>query len=151
MNTLHPTRWDTVANKEKFIAKFKGFVKSGFKESHFTKEFYKRMSMMRGHIAHYDRGGFYNAQFSNTQRQMAFLYHWTTAPVYGDPTWTWSDVEDILKTWLEDNPEYINILRARLQSAREQTERAELARLSAKYPTPKDAVQDQYTEGGQQP
>jgi hypothetical protein len=130
-----PTQWNTVEDKEKFVAKFKGFVKAGFKQEHFTKEFYNRMSMMRGHIAHYDRGGFYQAQFGNAIQKAEFLDQWTTGHINGDPAWTWSDVEQVLMDWLKENPQYEQRERAEFNAAVEAKERTELARLTAKYTT----------------
>jgi hypothetical protein len=135
MKMLTPTQWNTVEDKEKFIAKFKGFVKADFKESHFTKEFYNRMSMMRGHIAHYDRGGFYDAQFSTSERRADFLQHWASGHTNGDPAWTWSDVERVLADWLQEHPEHERKQRAQHNNIIEDIERRELARLNAKYAT----------------
>ena len=101
----------------------------------FSKGFYTRMSMMRGHIAHYDRGGFYNAQFSTSERRADFLQHWATAPVYGNPAYTWSDVERVLAAWLQEHPEHEHQQRATHDALIEDIERRELARLKVKYAT----------------
>ena len=106
MNNLHPTQWNTVADKEKFIKHFKSFVQKGFTESMFNQSFYNRMSMMRGHIAHYNRGGFYETWFSTSEKRAGFLSTWTRQPCNGDPTFTWSDAERILADWIRDNPQY---------------------------------------------
>lgn len=128
-----PTQWHTAADKEKFVTRFKAFVKSGFKPTIFTKAFYQRMSMMRGHIAHYDQGGFYDAQFSAPTLRADFLRHWANGPIYGNPTWTWSDVEHALATWLQEHPEYERKERTTAQSQLEQAERQQLAYLTQKY------------------
>jgi hypothetical protein len=127
------TKFDTVENKEKFEKHFKRFVEKGFPETLFNKKFYTQMSNMRGHIAHYNQCGFYDAQFSTPERRADFLQHWTNDVVYGDPDYTWSDVERVLAAWLKEHPEYEQRERTAHSTSVEQAERAELKRLSAKY------------------
>ena len=127
------TQWNTAADKEKFTAQFKKFVERGFPESLFTKGFYNRMSMMRGHIAHYDRGGFFGAQFSTSEHRADFLNHWAGAAIYGDPAYTWSDVERVLSAWLQEHPEYEQRERNQHAAICEDIERKEFARLATKY------------------
>lgn len=130
---LKATKWNTAGDKEKFVKHFKNFVEQGFPEKIFTKEFYNRISMMRGHIAHYDRGGFYNAQFGTSERRADFLQHWAESPAYGDPEWTWSDAERVLAEWLQEHPEHERQQRATHDALIEYIERKELTRLTAKY------------------
>ena len=127
------TQWDTAENKEKFVNHFKQFVKKDFPESMFNKSFYNRMSMMRGHIAHYDRGGFWHTWFDTSERRADFLKHWASNPAYGDPEWTWSDVEKVIQIWLKENPQYEQKQRGQHEAIIEDIERKEFARLSAKY------------------
>ena len=127
------TQWNTAADKEKFVRQFKKFVERGFPESLFTKGFYNRMSMMRGHIAHYNQDGFFDAQFITSERRADFLHHWAFAPCYGDPEYTWSDVEAELSAWLQEHPEHEARERNQHAAIIEDIERKEFARLSAKY------------------
>ena len=87
------TQWNTAEDKAKFEKHFQKFVEKGFPESMFNKGFYNRMSMMNGHIAHYNQGGFYDAQFGTSERRADFLHDWTNSRAYGDPAFTWCDVE----------------------------------------------------------
>lgn len=97
MYKLHATQWSTIQDKEKFIKQFERFVKSGYKRTLFPKWFYQRLSCMFGFIAHFNQNGFYSEKFSTPQRIEDFktrIREWTC---YGDPTYTFSDVERILR------------------------------------------------------
>jgi hypothetical protein len=118
--------------KADWANRFVRFVQSGFKWSLFTKGFYSRLSMCRGHIAHYDRHGFYDEWFSTPERRADFLELWANAPVYGDPKYTYSDVERALSSWLKDGP-LVEKYRNEHRAAVEESGRATLARLKAKY------------------
>jgi hypothetical protein len=96
-----PTEFSTAEDKAKFANHFVRFVESGFKESLFPKWFYTRLSMTFGHIAHYNRNGFYETWFANTDKQMEFLQHTMRYPCYGQPEYTYCDVEEALIYWLE--------------------------------------------------
>lgn len=95
--TLTATKWATVEDKKKFIAHFERFVKSGYKRSLFYKWFYTRLSMMFGFIAHYNLEGFYSEKFSTPQRIEQFKTSIREFPCYGDPAYTFSDVEKIIR------------------------------------------------------
>ena len=95
-----PTKFDSAEDKGKFADTFVRFVKSDFKASIFTKKFYNRLSMTFGHIAHFDQGGFYATFFTSTAAKVEFLKQTIAFPCYGDPAFTYSDVEKALKTWL---------------------------------------------------
>lgn len=128
-----PTEFNTAADKEAFEKRFKRFVQHEFQSSIFTHSFYNRMSMMKGHIAHYNQYGFYEAQFSTHEVRADFLRHWTDEPCYGNPAYTWSDVEKVLAQWLGEHPEFLKREMDAHHALVERAERAELARLSAKY------------------
>ena len=93
------TKWNTAADKEKFLKSLQRFVKSGFKRSLFTNKMYNRLHMMFGHIAHYDADGFRSEWFEDNPEK--WLCYVRNAPTYGDPQWTWCDVERAFKEWLE--------------------------------------------------
>jgi len=131
--TKTKTEMKVEKGREKFAKHFKRFVEKGFPQTLFYKAFYNRIMLMRGHIAHYDQGGFYEAHFSTPQRRANFLNRWAHLPIYGDPTYTWSDVEEDLAGWLRENPQYEEKERNTHNQLVEQAERAELARLTAKY------------------
>ena len=131
--TYTATKWNTVEDKEKFTKHFKQFVEKGFPKSMFHKEFYNRMSIMRGHIAHYNQMGFFSTWFSTAEQRAKFLRLWIHTPIYGNPTYTWSDVEEVLCTWLQEHPEYLERERSAHVYRVESLEKAELVRLKAKY------------------
>lgn len=91
------TQFHTVADKEKFVKHFLRFIKSGYNYNLFHKWFYKQLSFMFGHIAHYNKAGFYDVWFSSPERQAHFLENVRTWGCYGDPAYTYSDVEKHLQ------------------------------------------------------
>lgn len=126
------TKWDTVADKEKFAKHFKAFVQSDFAESKFPKWFYTRLSMTFGHIAHYNQTGFYDTFFTATADKVRFLNMCIQYGCYGDPTWTYSDVEQHLRAWLKAE-KVLERYQKQLADEVEVRERSQLARLKAKY------------------
>jgi len=105
-----PTKFSTNADKQKFVRHFIRFVTGGFKWTVFPKWFYTRLSNCRGHIAHYSQAGFYNHWFSARKDRMCFILYWVDTnryPIYGDPDYTYSDVEKFLVEWLRENRQSI--------------------------------------------
>ena len=103
MTTFTPTKFDSVEQKQKFAKQFIKFVKNGCHAHDFPKWFYQRLSMTRGHIAHHDQAGFFDTWFYSTESKMNFINHWIDNPIYGDPEYTYSDVERFLQSWLKQN------------------------------------------------
>ena len=130
-----PTAWDTAADKAKFANQFVRFVESGFKDTLFPKWFYTRLSMTFGHIAHFDRGGFYGTWFRSTRAKLDFLRQTVEWPGYGDPAFTYSDVEKAVAVWVRER-KLVDYYLGRLAGETELAERTELARLTAKYHNP---------------
>ena len=65
----------------------------------FRQAFYRRLSCIFGHIAHYDADGFWDVWFATPAKQRQFvqrIHEWV--PV-GDPHFCWVDVERELKSW----------------------------------------------------
>jgi hypothetical protein len=131
-STFTPTKWDTAEDKAAFAKRFVRFVQSGFAAQHFTDKFYRRLSNTFGHIAHYDRGGFWSEFFTTTADKVRFLEQTLQWPCYGDPAWTYSDVETALQAWLRDEG-ILAKYRQKLAEETQAAERAELARLQKKY------------------
>lgn len=127
-----PTKWDTADDKVAFAKQFVRFVQSDFAAKHFTERFYRRLSNTFGHIAHYNRGGFWDTFFTSTADKVQFLEQTLQHPCYGDPAWTYSDVERALQKWLQADGA-LERYRHRLSEEIEAAERAELARLQRKY------------------
>lgn len=101
--TFWPTKWESVEQKTKFFRHFKKFMMSGCKPTLFYKWFYNRLHMTFGHMAHYDQNGFYEVWFSDSSAIQSFINHCLAYPCYGDPEYTYSDVEEALQDWLVAN------------------------------------------------
>jgi hypothetical protein len=98
-----PTQWSTSADKKRFAQAFIRLVEGDFKLTLFPKWFYQRLSNCFSNIAHYNQGGFYDAQFCDAAHQSRFISNCLNHPCYGDPRFTYSDVERFLQTWIQDN------------------------------------------------
>jgi hypothetical protein len=131
------TKWDSTDKKATFAKLFIRFVQADFARSKFPKTFYQRLSMTFGHIAHFNQHGFYETFFTTAEGKVRFLRMTLAHPCYGDPAWTYSDVERALQTWLEENG-VLSQYEQRLAEEQEVEERATLARLQAKYRSPSD-------------
>ncbi len=127
-----PTQWSTAQEKAAFAKQFVRFGQSDFAVKHFTDKFYRRLSNTFGHIAHYDRGGFWHIFFRTTADKVRFLDQTLRYPCYGDPVWTYSDVERALQEWLRTSG-LLDRYRQKLAEEEEAAERAQLARLQQKY------------------
>lgn len=136
-----PTEFHSAADKAKFANHFVRFVESDFKATLFPKWFYRELSMTFGHIAHYNQGGFYGTFFNDLRGRLEFLaitagevglYAESGMGICGDPTFTYSDVEKVLRAWVVEK-DLVRAYMKKTQAAIEAGERSELARLSAKY------------------
>ncbi|MEE9481806.1 hypothetical protein [Methylobacterium ajmalii] len=128
-----PTQWDTSEVKAKFANKLARFIINDFPETSFDNRFYQRLSMTFGHIAHYNRAGFYDAQFSDTRAKLSFIKQLVGYPCYGSPAFTYSDVEHEVRAWLLTSGVPARI-EAQLAAEVAAAERAQLQRLMAKHP-----------------
>lgn len=126
------TKWDTAKDKATFAIQFVRFVQSDFSAQQFTDKFYRRLSNTFGMIAHYNRGGFWAEFFTTTTDKVRFLEQTLAYPCYGDPAWTYSDVERAVQEWLRAEA-VLDQYRQRLAEETEAAERTELARLQRKY------------------
>jgi hypothetical protein len=132
MISFTPTKWSTAQDKAAFAKQFVRFVQSDFAAKHFTEKFYRRLSNTFGFIAHYNRGGFWAEFFTTTADKVRFLEMALQYPCYGDPAWTFSDVERALQAWLKTDGT-LERCRQRLAEETEAAERTQLARLQQKY------------------
>jgi hypothetical protein len=131
-----PTKWDDRQTKAKFARQFVKFVESDFDQRLFSQAFYRRLSMTFGHIAHFNRQGFFETFFTTTADKVRFLRMTLAHPCFGDPAFTYSDVERALQGWLRESGTLARY-EQRLADEMDAGERAELARLKAKYePSP---------------
>jgi hypothetical protein len=139
-----PTEFSTTEDKAKFANHFVAFVESDFSASKFPHWFYKRLSMCFGHIAHFNQGGFYETWFSSTASKVRFLKYTLDYGGYGDPRYTYSDVEQDLGVWLRESP-LIETLQLRNAQEIEAEERRVLARLKAKYESPHNKLKESHS------
>ena len=126
------TKWETASDKAAFANRFVRFVQSDFALKHFTEKFYLRLANTFGHIAHFNRGGFWDTFFTTTAEKFRFLEMTVQYPCYGDPAWTYGDVERAVREWLRADGTLARY-RQQLAEETEAGERAQLARLQAKY------------------
>lgn len=95
-----PTKFQTAKDKAKFANHFIRFILSDYDQDLFKKWFYERLSMSFGHIAHYDRGGFYNTFFRTGEGKQRFAHLTMKHSCAGDPAYTYSDVEIKIQEYL---------------------------------------------------
>lgn len=129
-----PTEFSTAQDKAAFGNHFFRFIESDWKQTIFTRTFYNRLSNCFGHIAHYDLHGFYGTWFADDGLRLSFLQHTLRFSCYGDPAYTFSDVERAIKTELRRRP-LVAQYQARVSAAIRTRELAQLQRLQAKYGT----------------
>jgi hypothetical protein len=85
--------FDTPQEKADFANNLVRFINSGFHRKYWTKKLYQRLSNCFGHIAHFNAEGFYSTWFSSELQQREWFEHVQAWPCYGDPAYTYSDVE----------------------------------------------------------
>jgi len=129
------TAHSTVEDKEKFAAHFKKFIERGCPETLFPKWFYQRLSTCFGMIAHYNIHGFFDVYFRSTAGKVQFIREVMLYPCYGDPAFTYSDVEKHLHEWLKETG-IESVLRETLAQETEQSELAARDSLIAKHGLP---------------
>lgn len=127
-----PTKFSTAADKAEFGNALFRFIESEWQAALFTKALYNRLSMCFGHIAHYNRAQFYEEWFSSLAAQVRFLEHTLRFPCYGDPQYTFSDVEREIQRAVR-NRNYLARYQLRLAEEERAAELALLERLEEKY------------------
>ena len=129
------TKFSTSAEKAEFGNTLLRFIESEWVPALFTKSFYNRLSMSFGHIAHYCRSQFYEEWFSSLAAQVRFLKHTLRFPCYGDPEFTFSDVERAVQREII-NRNYLARYELRLAEEQQATDLALLRQLECKYRAP---------------
>ena len=127
-----PTKFCPAASKAWFVAHWLRFASSDFPKHHFTQRFYGRLMHTSGHVAHFNRAGFWTEFFTSTAGKVDFLEQTIAWHCHGSPEHTWCDVERELTRRLH-SADLLGHLRRRLGTERDAAERAEFARLRAKY------------------
>jgi hypothetical protein len=127
-----PTRYHSTADKAWFANNLCRFIASDFAQKLWTRRLYETLRNTCGHIAHYNKDGFWDTFFTSTAQKIAFLEQTIQHPCYGQPDYTFCDVERKVKSRIRLS-EVLAGFKARLAAETEQTERALLARLREKY------------------
>jgi len=127
-----PTSWEPSKKKAQFAKTFIRFVQADFPRRQFTKAFYRRLSLTFGHIAHFGVFGFFDTFFTTTPDKVRFLRMTLQYQPVGDPSFTYSDAEKAIQSWLVQNG-VLAKHEQRLAEEVEAAERKELARLKEKY------------------
>jgi hypothetical protein len=128
-----PSKWDTAADKARFCNAFVRFVEGGFKLDQFPETFYRRLSSCFGHIAHFNRDGFYETFFTDERGKLRFLEMAAEHACYGQAEFSYSDAEMALRSWVRTTGQ-VEAQLAKLRASTEASERARLRELAAKYP-----------------
>ena len=126
------TQFDGSADKAKFANRLLRFIGKGFPDSMFNQSFYNRLSMYFGHIAHYNRHGFWGNFFTSTEARIDFLDQTLRGGGYGDAAWTYCDVELAIRKRVGDAGVMHAYRRARASEV-EGAERDMLQRLKTRY------------------
>jgi hypothetical protein len=127
------TKFSTAQDKADFGNTFLHFIESEWARTAFTRSFYNRLSMCFGHIAHYDATGFYETWFTSDADRLRFISHALAWPCWGDPEWTFCDVERALQQEIRKR-NYLARYELRAAENLRSSEMELLKRLEAKYP-----------------
>jgi hypothetical protein len=129
-----PTKFSTAQDKADFGNTFLHFIESEWARTAFSKSFYNRLSMCFSHIAHYDATGFYATWFTSDADRLRFLRHTLAWPCWGDPEYTFCDVERAIQQEIRKR-NYLARYELRAAEAVRSDEMETLKRLEAKYRT----------------
>lgn len=70
-----PSEFLTSEDKSKFLNSLVKFTLGGFNENCFSNKLYNRLSSIFGHIAHYNKKGFYETWFSRPEQIRSWVNH----------------------------------------------------------------------------
>jgi len=131
-----PTKFSSAADKADFGNALVHFLDTDCPQELFTKKLYQRLSMTFGHIAHYDRSGFYDTWFTRARHRAAFVEKTLRWPCHGDPEFTFSDVEYAIQQVMRQR-NCLARFELKAAEALRAAEIKDLERLEAKYRTQK--------------
>lgn len=130
-----PTKFSTTADKAVFGNTLLHFLDAGCARGLFTRKLYNRLSMTFGNIDHYDICGFYSTWFDSDHHRLAFIENTLRWPCYGDPEFTFRDVERAVQRAVRER-NYLGRYRLLAAEALRAAEISELEHLEAKYRLP---------------
>jgi len=139
-----PTKFSTAADKAEFGNHFLRFIESEWAQTLFTRDFYQRLSMCYGHIANYDRATFLETWFATDRDRLRFLEKTLTWPCWGDPEYTFSDVERAIQQEVRKR-NYLARYKLRVAETERASEMETLRRLEAKYRLPANPASEANT------
>ncbi|MEK8121611.1 hypothetical protein WOB59_00375 [Methylocystis sp. IM4] len=128
------TKFHTAEDEAWFGNTVLKFIADDCPSGAFTERFYNRLSNSYGHIAHFKRAGFYEHFFSDLDGKIEFLEQTLEWPCYGQPDYTFCDVEIAVQCRLLA-ANLLALFKSRRAADLAQRERRLLARLKAKYET----------------
>ena len=129
-----PTKFSTAQDKADFGNAFLHFIESEWARTAFSKSFYNRLSMCFGNIAHYNLATFYETWFTSDTDRLRFLQHTLSYPCWGDPEFTFCDVERAIQQEIRKR-NYLARYELRAAEAVRSGEMETLKQLEAKYQT----------------
>jgi hypothetical protein len=127
-----PTKFSTAQDKADFGNTFLHFIESEWARTAFSKSFYNRLSMCFGNIAHYNLATFYETWFTSDTDRLKFLRHSLAWPCWGDPGYTFCDVERAIQHDIRKR-NYLARYELRAAEAVRSGEMETLRMLEAKY------------------
>jgi hypothetical protein len=130
-----PTQWSTAQDKADFANAFVRFVENNFQLEHFPKWFYQRLSQTFGHVAHFDQTTFYRTFSGKALDKLRFLRQTVDHQPVGDPAFTFSDVERVLRGWVIQSGAVERVTKTATH-AQNRAEREQLKRLLDKHGLP---------------
>ena len=92
-----PTKWDTAEVKVKFGNHLLRFIAEDYPRNLWTNVFYNRLAMTFSNIAHHNSHGFWATFFESTTDHIQFLRNIARHPCWGNPEYTYSDVEKAVR------------------------------------------------------
>jgi len=144
-----PTKFDTSDDKAWFGNALLSFLAKDCPLTAFSNRLYSRLSNTFGHIAHYNKHQFYQEFFLDDASKIEFLRQTLQWPFFGDPNFTYSDVERAVSARIKHSG-LLEIYEVRFKTQTEIEERAQFARLKAKFdPTPDSMPQSEPSRSAQ--
>lgn len=149
--TFTPTKFHTSEDKAWFGNALLSFLSKDCPLSAFSNRVYSHLSNTFGHIAHYNKHQFYEEFFLDDSSKIEFLRQTLQWSFFGDPNFTYSDVERVVSARIRRSG-LLEIYEVRFKMQSENAERAQFARLKAKFePTPSTPPQSSPAEASQAP
>lgn len=96
------TEFTTADEKAKFVNEAIRFFTAECPRSLFTKLLYKHFSLHAGHIAHFNRDGFYDVWFESAGKRFEFVERIVNPIAWMSFAPGWRDVERALQIWFRE-------------------------------------------------